>query len=118
MGPYTCHLNVDEAEDIEKTWKDISKVVGLTPEEVKTAINPVKDLYVVLDHTRTVFVIIQDGGLPSNTGGGSNCRNVLRRVFAILKKYGWWDLIGGIDGLIELFEAHKRDLSKIYGPFG
>lgn len=78
---------------------------------------PVKDLYVVLDHTRTVLVIIQDGGLPSNTGGGSNCRNVLRRVFALLKKYGWWDLIGGLDGLIELFEAHKRDLAQIYGPF-
>lgn len=51
---------------------------------------PVKDIYVILDHTRTVLMIITDGGLPSNTGGGANCRNVLRRVFAILKKNGWW----------------------------
>lgn len=78
---------------------------------------PLKDLYVVLDHTRTVLIIIEDGGLPSNTGGGSNCRNVLRRVFALLKKYGWWQKIGGLDGLIQLFEAHKKDLSKIYGVF-
>lgn len=78
---------------------------------------PVKDLYVVLDHTRTVLMIIQDGGLPSNTGGGSNCRNVLRRVFSLLKKYGWWEKIGELEGLIQLFEAHKADLSQIYGKF-
>ena len=62
-------------------------------------------------------MIIRDGGLPSNTGGGSNCRNVLRRVFAILKKNNWWDKIGGISGLLALFELHKEDLAEIYGPF-
>ena len=72
----------------------------------------------VLDHTRTVFTIIQDGGLPSNTGGGSNCRNVLRRVFAILKKNDWWEKIDGMDGLLKIFEGHKEDLSLLYGPFG
>ena len=79
---------------------------------------PLKELYVVLDHTRTVLVIIQDGGLPSNTGGGSNCRNVLRRVFAILKKNGWWDKIGKLEGLLQLFDHHKKDLAELYGPFG
>ena len=96
LGPYSCMLNIDEAEDIEKTWRDIAQKVGLPLAQVKESIIPVKDLYVVLDHTRTVLMIIQDGGLPSNTGGGSNCRNVLRRVFAILKKNGWWEKLGGI----------------------
>jgi len=36
-------------------------------------------------------MIISDGSLPSNVGGGSNCRNIIRRAFAILKKYNWWD---------------------------
>ena len=62
-------------------------------------------------------MIIQDGGLPSNTGGGSNCRNALRRVFAILKKNGWWEKIGGIEGLLKLFEYHKTDLAELYGQF-
>lgn len=62
-------------------------------------------------------MIINDGGLPSNTGGGSNCRNILRRVFATLKKNGWWEKIGGVDGLLELFEMHKKDLELLYGPF-
>jgi len=78
---------------------------------------PVKDLYVILDHTRTVFMIVQDGGLPSNVGGGANCRNILRRVFAILKKNDWWDKLGKVEGLLQLFEQHKIDLSELYGKF-
>jgi len=29
----------------------------------------------------------------------------------------WWDIIGGIDGLMELFEEQKKDLIKLYGSF-
>ena len=36
---------------------------------------------------------IADGSLPSNVGGGANVRNILRRVFAILKKHNWWSLL-------------------------
>jgi alanyl-tRNA synthetase len=49
---------------------------------------------------------ISDGSLPSNVGGGGNVRNILRRVFALLKKYEWWPKIE-MDGLIEIFDAHK-----------
>lgn len=62
-------------------------------------------------------MIIRDGGLPSNVGGGSNCRNILRRVFAILKKNNWWKDLGGIDGLLELFTVQEKDLSELYGKF-
>lgn len=41
---------------------------------------------------------IYDGSLPSNVGGGSNIRNIIRRTFSILKKNNWFDKIGGIDG--------------------
>ena len=84
---------------------------------MKQSILPVKELYIVLDHTRTALIVIQDGGLPSNVGGGSNLRNIIRRVFAILKKNGWWEKIDGLNGLYELFECHKKDLSLLYGEF-
>jgi alanyl-tRNA synthetase len=60
---------------------------------VKSAITPVKELYIVLDHTRSAFMIIYDGSLPSNVGGGSNVRNLLRRVFALLKKNKWYNIL-------------------------
>lgn len=118
LGPYTSRLDIDESENIEKTWEDISKLVDLPVETVKKAIEPIKELFVILDHTRTAFIIIQDGGLPSNAGGGSNLRNIIRRVFAIMKKNGWWEKIDYLDGFLRLFEEHKKDLERIFGPFG
>ena len=116
MGPYSSILNIDEVDDIEATWLKISNLIGIDVPTIKTAIQPVKDLYIVLDHTRTILMIVNDGSLPSNVGGGSNVRNILRRVFAILKKNNWWELLT-LKGLLELFQSHKKDLSKLYGPF-
>ena len=73
-------------------------------------------MFIILDHTRTILITISDGSLPSNVGGGGNVRNILRRCFALMKQRGWWDQMG-MDGFIEIFEAHKRDLAGIYGEF-
>lgn len=116
LGPYTCQLNVDEVDNIDKTWEQISKTIGIDVKLVKEAIGPVKDLYIILDHTRTVLMIISDGSLPSNVGGGGNVRNILRRVFALLKKNQWWDKLK-MEGFLELFEIHKKDLEGLYGKF-
>ena len=116
LGPYTCQLNIDEVDNIDKTWEQISAKIGIDVKTVKEAIGPVKDLYIVLDHTRTVLMIISDGSLPSNVGGGGNVRNILRRVFALLKKNNWWDKLK-MEGFLELFEMHKRDLEELYGKF-
>jgi alanyl-tRNA synthetase len=116
FGPYSCRLNIDEVDNIDETWEMISKEINVDVQSVKLAIAPVKDLYIVLDHTRTVFMVIYDGSLPSNVGGGANVRNILRRVFAILHKNGWFDKLG-IDGLFELMDYHMRDLEGIYGKF-
>ena len=60
FGPYSCLLNIDEVDDIEKTWKIISEKIGENEENVKKAIAPIKDIYICLDHIRTVFIIIND----------------------------------------------------------
>ena len=110
FGPYSCLLNVDEVDNLEKTWEHIGNMVQLPPEVVRDAVAPVKDMYIVLDHTRTILMIIEDGSLPSNVGGGSNVRNILRRVFAILEKNGWWEKLG-MDG--SLAKWKKRKISSI-----
>ena len=117
FSPFSCQLDIDESEDIEATWAKISEIIGLPVAEVKAQIEPVKDAIIILDHTRTVMMIIEDGSLPSNVGGGGNVRNILRRVLAILHKHDWWTKIGGVDGLIQIFESHKTELAKLYGPF-
>jgi len=115
-GPLSCLLNADEVEDLDKTWEFIGGKIGMKAADVKKAIEPIRDAYIVLDHTRTVLMAVTDGSLPSNVGGASNVRNILRRVFAVLARRGWWDKLG-MKGFLELFEKHKVDLATIYGPF-
>jgi alanyl-tRNA synthetase len=116
FGPYSCTLDVDEAEDLDKTWADIAQKIGTDIESVKKGVEPIKELYVILDHTRTILMTISDGALPSNVGGGGNVRNILRRVLSIMKKNGWWDKLG-MEGFLEIFEQHKLDLEGIFGKF-
>jgi len=116
FGPYSCMLDVDENADLDKTWIEISNKIGIDVNKIKEAMSPVRDLYIVLDHTRTVFLIIYDGYLPGNVGGGSNIRNIIRRVFAIIENNKWWEKIS-FNTLIELLEYHKKDLEEIYGQF-
>jgi alanyl-tRNA synthetase len=116
FGPYSCTLNIDEVDDIDKAWANIAEKINVDVDTVKAAIQPIKDLYIILDHTRTILITVSDGALPSNVGGGGNVRNILRRVFSIMKRTGWWDTIG-MEGFLKIFEYHKKDLAGIYGEF-
>lgn len=85
FGPYSCTLNIDEVDDIEQTWANLANKIDVPVNDLKTSIQTVKEMFIVLDHTRTILITISDGSLPSNVGGGGNVRNILRRCFALLK---------------------------------
>jgi len=116
FGPHSSQLDVDENPDLEKTWKQISEIIKLDKDTIRKAIEPLRDIFIILDHTRSAFFLIRDGSLPSNVGGGSNLRNIIRRTFAILQKQGWWEKLK-FEGFLELFEYHKKDLEELYGKF-
>lgn len=116
FGPYSCKLDVDETSSIEESWNVISKEIGIDVETIKKEISPIKDMYIILDHTRSIFMIIYDGSLPSNVGGGANVRNILRRIFAILKKNNWLDKLK-IEGIVDLMFEHLKDMDGILGEF-
>lgn len=90
--------------------------MGEPVDVIKKNIETLKEVFIILDHTRTILITVSDGCLPSNVGGGSNVRNILRRCFFLLKKNGWWEKIG-MDGFIEIFEHHKKDLEGVFGAF-
>ena len=109
-------MNIDESDDIEQTWAELAAKIDVPVQELKDSIQIVKEMFIILDHTRTILITISDGSLPSNVGGGGNVRNILRRCFALMKQRGWWDQLG-MDGFIQIFEHHKKDLAGIYGEF-
>ena len=89
FSKYSGLLNIDEVRDIEKVWKDVAKKIGVSVDELKATILPVKAFYSVLDHSRTLLFAIADGALPSNAGGGYNLRFILRRALRFIEQFGW-----------------------------
>ena len=75
---------MDDSADINQTWDSIAKMLGEDRSKVREGIEVAKDMYIILDHSRTLMMIMDDGGLPSNVGGGANVRNILRRMLTII----------------------------------
>ncbi len=87
--PYSSYLNIDEVEDINKTWKMVADKIDIDAKELKEKILPLAALYSVAEHTRSGLFAINDGALPNNVGGGYNLRVILRRAMDFLDKYQW-----------------------------
>lgn len=87
--PYSSYLNVDEVDDINKTWKEVAEKIDIDAEELKEKILPLSALYSVAEHTRSGLFAISDGALPNNVGGGYNLRVILRRAMDFITKYEW-----------------------------
>lgn len=106
--PHSGALNMDEVEDVDEAWREVAQKVGVSVRELKEKIFPVQAVYSIADHTRSLLLAINDGALPSNTGGGYNLRVIFRRCMDFIKKYGW-DLDLG-----EVCEWHVKDLEKMF----
>lgn len=128
FSKYTALFDVDENENVQATWKELSEEMHLNvpseedPSKTKLQVfqeelNLFSELVIVCDHTRTVLYAIEDGALPSNVGGCNNIRNILRRVFSILKTRGWFEKLGGVDGIINLFKMHVKGLAGFTKEF-
>lgn len=96
--PYSGYLNVEEVENIEKTWSFIASEAGVEVKRLKDEVLPLVALYSIGDHTRTLLWTLNDGALPSNTGGGYNLRVLVRRSLDFIYKYGWKMDLGEICG--------------------
>ncbi len=125
--PYSSYLNIDEVEDIDKTWQQVAKHVGTDVKDLKGTVMPLAALYCIGDHTRSLLVALNDGALPSNVGGGYNLRVLLRRSLSFIDKYGWdlhlpticrWhaeylkplfpELMENLDEVTEILEVEKN----------
>ena len=106
--PYSSYLNIDEVEDINKTWDFVAKKVGVETKVLRENVQPLAALYSIAEHSRSLLFALSDGALPSNVGGGYNLRVILRRALAFIDQYGW-----EID-LAELCTLHAGYLKPIF----
>jgi alanyl-tRNA synthetase len=93
--PYSGNLNMDEIEDIDEAWKEVTDFINsehktdTTVEILKSEIEPIAGIYSIADHSKTLLYALTDGALPSNVKGGYNLRLVLRRALDFIYKFKW-----------------------------
>ncbi|OHS94213.1 alanyl-tRNA synthetase family protein [Tritrichomonas foetus] len=128
FSKYTALFDVDENENVQKTWEQLAKDMNLNepsekdPSKTKLQVfqdelHEFRDLIILCDHTRSILFAIEDGALPSNVGGCGNIRNILRRVFTIVKQRNWLDKLGGVKGIIDVFKMHVDGLHGFIKEF-
>ncbi len=102
---YAAILNSDEM-NMEESWKEISKKIGYDVGFLKNNVYTMKKIYSIADHIRTILIAVNDGALPSNSGGGYNLRYVLRRAFSMAESLG-------LD-LYKILDHEVKDIEGLY----
>src|SRR5487761_259328 len=120
---------VDNIYEIDTTYKILSKAAQLTEQDYGTDHRSDVALRVVADHVRSAVMLIEDGVLPSNEGGGYVLRRLLRRSMYNLRVLAGAQRGGGasattgfmhelttvtIDAMGEQFPELQRDAANIH----
>nr|MDO8112315.1 alanine--tRNA ligase [Candidatus Sigynarchaeota archaeon] len=105
---FSAYLNIDEVDSIEEAWKRVAAELKVDVKVLRERIMPMAAIYSIAEHTRALLVAINDGGLPSNTGGGYNLRVILRRALGFIEQHRW-----NLD-LGEIAEWHAEELRTLF----
>ncbi|MEM0481216.1 MAG: alanine--tRNA ligase-related protein, partial [Candidatus Aenigmatarchaeota archaeon] len=77
------YFDLTEIDEL-KFFEEIKKLLNI--QDLKNKIFYYSSIFKLLDFTRTLLFAINDGALPSNTGGNYNLRIIARKIFNILEK--------------------------------
>ena len=71
---------------------EISRKLGIEKKELKEKVITFSSIFKILDFLRALLFAVNDGALPSNTGGNYNLRIILRKILDYNEKFNF-DLI-------------------------
>ena len=106
--PYGSQLNIDEVDDMDEAWDRVSKEMNGGKKGLKTILSPLKDVFALVEHARTLLIALHDGALPSNVKGGYNLRVLLRRCIDIIDDNDF-DIT-----LLDVMKRHAEELEPLY----
>ncbi len=81
-------LDPEDPRSVESYYRRVAEASGLSVGEAREALMREARLYSVLDHTKTIALMLADGVVPSNTGEGYLARLVIRRALRQLLMLG------------------------------
>jgi alanyl-tRNA synthetase len=105
-------LDPEDRESVEAYYRRVSQLAGVSVEEAREVLLREARLYSVLDHTRTLALMLADGVVPSNSGEGYLARLVARRAMRQLAALGAEDV--SLVDLVEMqVEFWGRDFPRM-----
>ncbi|WP_338600191.1 alanine--tRNA ligase [Sulfolobus tengchongensis] len=78
-------IDPDNPETIKLHRKMVSEKLGIELKRVDEELDRAAKVFQVLDHTKTIMLMLADGLVPSNSGEGYLGRLVIRRALRVLK---------------------------------
>ena len=108
FSQYSAYLNIDEVDDMDKAWQQVSDKLDMDAKGLRKTILPMTGLYSIAEHARSLLLAINDGKLPSNVGGGYNLRVIFRRAISFIDQFNW-----DID-IADVCEWHAKELEGIF----
>ena len=111
-------MNVETHRDLRELRRRVSEKVSIAYEDLVKLIEPYENLYALLDHTRALTFMLNDGVVPSNVREGYFARLLIRRSLRAMKKLNLdlklSDVISfQIDSLARDFKDIKDNASDI-----
>ena len=86
---------------IGETRKIVARNIGISQDDLLKNLLPLENMYVLLDHTRSLAVMLHDGVMPSNVKEGYFARLLIRRGLRALR---------ALDGGMRLSDVVGRQL--------
>jgi len=81
-------LDPEDPGSMARFFKEVSKTSGYSISEVSETLSGVISVYSILDHTKTIALMLGDGIVPSNSGEGYLARLVIRRTLRGIRRLG------------------------------
>ena len=97
-------FNPDVDGSLDSFYSQVSKITGVPLDEVRRYLETEARLYSVIDHSKTIAMMLGDGVVPSNSGEGYLARLVIRRALRQLRLLSSdYDLVNIVDKQIGLW---------------
>lgn len=101
-------IDPDDPGSLDRFFAEVARGTGLSPKEVGEMLSGSMGVYSVLDHTKTIALMLGDGIVPSNTGEGYLARLVIRRTMRNIRR------LGSDASLEELVDLQIRRWGSLY----
>ncbi|BCU68316.1 alanine--tRNA ligase [Sulfolobales archaeon HS-7] len=110
---YAGQIDTENPETLQRHFRMVAESLKLDTNQVRQELETSSRVFQVLDHTKTVAMMLGDGLVPSNTGEGYLGRLVIRRVLKVLRLLrSSVDLLDLIKTQIDYWKDDFPQLSK------